>query len=75
MTCCYFIEMTKYRLICPRCGASIIAATREEVTWEVCPACHRHVWDLLDSRMAEPVNGQQNDPGRPHFGHHGKLLQ
>lgn len=58
MNCLLCIEMIVFRLICPNCGTKIITATREEATWELCPGCFKHVWDLLDSRMAEPVTEQ-----------------
>jgi Zn-finger nucleic acid-binding protein len=52
--------MNKYRLICPHCGATLIATCLEEVMWELCPGCYRHVWDSLDLKMAEPVTGQSD---------------
>ncbi len=56
----YHTDMAKYRLICPRCGASVIAASPEDVLWERCPGCSKHVWDLYDARMAElEVDGYQ----------------
>jgi hypothetical protein len=47
---------SRYRLICPDCGATIITGNPEAVIWELCPACRRHTWDLFDARMADKVN-------------------
>jgi hypothetical protein len=53
--------MIKYLLICPDCGTNIITAVPEAVMWELCPGCYRHGWDILDVKMAEPVDGHSSD--------------
>ena len=72
-SCCSMIEMLRYRLTCPQCGACVIASSPEEVTWELCPGCYQHVWDLLDSKMAEPVVDHPDDQ-RPHGALNGTLF-
>jgi hypothetical protein len=47
---------SKYRMICPDCGAAIFTGRPEAVVWELCPACRKHMWDLCDARMADKVN-------------------
>jgi len=59
------IEMQKYRLICPDCGASIITLVPEAIMWELCPGCYKHGWDSLDIQMAEPINGHSGDGRTP----------
>lgn len=45
--------MSKYRLICPECGAVVITTSPEAVVWELCPGCRSHMWDVYDVMMAE----------------------
>ncbi len=47
--------MSRFRLICPECGAAVITADPEAVVWERCPGCNRHMWDIVDARMADRV--------------------
>ncbi len=53
--------MTRFRIICPECGAAVITANRLAAVLEVCPSCRRHVWDLYDALLADlvsPASGQ-----------------
>ena len=45
--------MTRYRIICPDCGAIIITATRLSAVLEECPKCRHHIWDLYDALLAD----------------------
>ena len=48
--------MSKFRLICPDCGAIVLTANPEALVWELCPACRHHMWDIYDARMADKVS-------------------
>ena len=61
MICKIIVNMPKYRLICPNCGASVVTLVPEAVMWELCPGCLKHGWDAMDVQMAEPVDGQVSD--------------
>lgn len=45
--------MTRFRIICPDCGAIIITATRLSAVLEVCPKCKKHIWDVYDALLAD----------------------
>jgi hypothetical protein len=45
--------MTRYRIICPDCGASVITATRLSALLECCPKCKHHIWDMYDALLAD----------------------
>jgi Zn-finger nucleic acid-binding protein len=48
--------MTRFRIICPECGAALITANRLEAVLEVCPACKQHEWDMLDALLADHIS-------------------
>ncbi len=48
--------MTRFRIICPECGAVVITPNRLAAVLEVCPSCRHHVWDLYDALMADHVS-------------------
>jgi Zn-finger nucleic acid-binding protein len=53
--------MTRYRIICPVCGAIVITATRLSALLEECPKCQRHIWDMYDALLADlysPESGE-----------------
>jgi hypothetical protein len=57
--------MTRYRIICPDCGAIIITATRLAAVLEVCPKCKHHEWDVYDALLADlysPESGEIVSP-------------
>ena len=45
--------MVNFRMICPDCGAVVIAASPQALVWELCPGCGSHIWDLSDVLMAD----------------------
>ncbi|HTG00428.1 MAG TPA: hypothetical protein VK654_07540 [Nitrospirota bacterium] len=48
-------RVTKFRVVCPNCGASVITESPRSLVWELCPECRRYVWDLSDALMAEAL--------------------
>lgn len=44
---------TRYRIICPDCGAIVITKTRLSVLLEDCPKCKHHIWDIYDALLAD----------------------
>lgn len=50
--------MSKFRLICPDCGAMVITPNPDAIVWELCPACKHHMWDVNDARMADRVTNE-----------------
>lgn len=57
--------VTRFRIICPECGATLITQSPEGAIWETCPQCRRHVWDLYDALMADVVPAEQKSPFNP----------
>lgn len=47
--------MTRFKIICPECGAAIITANRLAAVLEVCPSCKQHVWDMCDALLADHI--------------------
>lgn len=47
--------MADYKIICPKCFATVVTSHPEAMMWELCPACRRHVWEAYDLLMAEIV--------------------
>jgi hypothetical protein len=47
--------MTKFKIICPECGTTLIVGAPEAALWELCPGCRRHIWETYDMLMAEVV--------------------
>ena len=45
--------MTRFRIICPDCGAIVITETRLSAVLENCPKCRRHIWDVYDALLAD----------------------
>jgi len=45
--------MTRYRIICPDCGAIVITKTRLSALLENCPKCKHHIWDMYDALLAD----------------------
>jgi len=58
--------MAEYKIICPKCFATVVTSHPEAMIWELCPACRRHVWEANDLMMAEMVM-----PGK----HHGRTVE
>lgn len=56
--------MTKFKIICPECGATLIAGSPEAVLWEFCPGCRHHIWETYDLMMAEVVVVEPSDSAR-----------
>ncbi len=59
--------MTRYRIICPDCGATIITATRLSAVLELCPACKHHVWDVIDALLADPYSTESGEVVGPNI--------
>ena len=53
--------VNKFKIICPDCGAAIITSSPTAVIWELCPGCHRHIWDSYDAMMADPYSFERHD--------------
>lgn len=51
----------KFKMTCPDCGVSVVTASPEALTWELCPSCRRHVWDAYDVLMAEAYSSRPED--------------
>ena len=49
-------SIDKFKLTCPDCGAVVITDSPKALTWELCPACRRHIWDAYDVLMADPYS-------------------
>ncbi len=49
-------QMTRYRIICPECGAVVFAVNRHAAIWEICPSCRRHTWDVYDVLLGDIVS-------------------
>ncbi len=45
--------MTRFRIICPDCGAIVITKTRLSALLECCPKCRQHIWDMYDALLAD----------------------
>ena len=45
--------MTKFKVICPECGAWILTEAPKTLIWELCPGCKHYVLDIYDVMMAE----------------------
>ena len=52
-------SMADYKIICPKCFATVLTSHPEAMIWELCPACRRHVWEAPDLMMAEVVNANR----------------
>jgi Zn-finger nucleic acid-binding protein len=55
------MNMNKFRITCPECGAEIVAVWPQTVIWELCPSCRHHVWDGYDAMMADVVLARTSD--------------
>ena len=56
--------MTKFKLICSDCNAVIITSSPEAMVWELCPGCHKHIWDMYDALMADVATEKHVDSKR-----------
>ncbi len=54
--------VTRFRIICPECGATLLTQSPEGAIWETCPHCRRHVWDQYDALMADAFPAEQESP-------------
>ena len=45
--------MTRFRIICPDCGAVVLTETRLSAILENCPKCKNHIWDIYDALLAD----------------------
>jgi hypothetical protein len=64
--------MTRFRMICPDCGAVVLSTSPRALVWELCPGCRHHVWDADDVMMADDsASGSGSDDRRlgVHAGH------
>ena len=48
--------MSKYKIICPECGAWIVTEEPKSLIWERCPGCRHYSLDIYDVMMAEVLS-------------------
>jgi Zn-finger nucleic acid-binding protein len=53
--------MTRFRIICPECGAIAITETRLSALLEDCPKCKHHIWDLYDALLADRCSPESGE--------------
>jgi hypothetical protein len=53
------MNIIKFKISCPECGASVLITRPEAITWEWCSECRSHVWDMYDVLMAEVYVSEQ----------------
>jgi Zn-finger nucleic acid-binding protein len=58
------MNMNKFRITCPECGAELVTVWPQTLIWELCPGCRHHVWDGYDAMLAEVVTEKYVDSER-----------
>ncbi len=53
--------MTRYRIICPDCGAIVLTETRLSALLENCPKCKHHIWDMYDALLADRYSSESDE--------------
>ncbi len=59
--------MTRFRIICPECGAILIATSPLAPVFEACPKCRHHVWDVYDALLADLYSTETNEVVGPNM--------